>query len=401
MELTERKPSLAILIAISAIGPMALNIFIPSMPGMRAVFDTEYAVIQLTLTGYLFAIAIAQIFLGPLSDRFGRRPVLLFGMILFIAGSIGCMAATTITELIIGRVVQAAGGCAGLVLSRAIVRDLWDRDTSASMLGYITMAMVLAPMFAPSIGGYLDVWFDWRASFAFMGVLGFIVLGASWLTLHETIKSVRPMPGVTGIARDFRTLLQIPLFRSNALCGAFAVAIFFSFLAGAPFIMEQLLGRSKVEYGLYFMLSATGYMTGNFLSGRFSRKYGTDAMVMAGNLIAVAGAGLLVLLATLGILNPIAIFLPMLIIGVSNGLTIPNTLANAVSVRPEMAGAASGLAGFLQLILGGLGTLIVGYFQGDSQWSMTLTMAGFAVLSLIAGLFALSDRKRIEVNISY
>ena len=398
MEPTERKPSLAILIAISAIGPMALNIFIPSMPGMRAVFGTDYAVIQLTLTGYLFAIAIAQIFLGPLSDRFGRRPVLLFGMILFIVGSLGCMAATTITELIIGRVVQATGGCAGLVLSRAIVRDLWDRDTSASMLGYITMAMVLAPMFAPSIGGYLDVWFDWKASFAFMGLLGMIVLGASWLTLHETIKSVRPMPGIAGIFRDFRTLLQIPLFRSNALSGAFAVAIFFSFLAGAPFIMEQLLGRSKIEYGLYFMLSAAGYMTGNYLSGRFSTKYGTDTMVIAGNLVAVTGAGLLVLFAILGILNPISIFLPMLIIGLSNGLTIPNTLANAVSVRPDMAGAASGLAGSLQLILGGLGTLIVGYFQGDSQWSMTLTMTGFALLSLIAGLFAIADRKRIEAQ---
>ncbi len=398
MEPTERKPSLAILIAISAIGPMALNIFIPSMPGMRAVFETDYAVIQLTLTGYLFAIAIAQIFLGPLSDRFGRRPVLLFGMILFIVGSLGCMAATTITELIIGRVVQATGGCAGLVLSRAIVRDLWDRDTSASMLGYITMAMVLAPMFAPSIGGYLDVWFDWKASFAFMGLLGMIVLGASWLTLHETIKSVRPMPGIAGIFRDFRALLQIPLFRSNALSGAFAVAIFFSFLAGAPFIMEQLLGRSKIEYGLYFMLSAAGYMTGNYLSGRFSTKYGTDTMVIAGNLVAVTGAGLLVLFAILGILNPISIFLPMLIIGLSNGLTIPNTLANAVSVRPDMAGAASGLAGSLQLILGGLGTLIVGYFQGDSQWSMTLTMTGFALLSLIAGLFAIADRKRIEAQ---
>ena len=395
MEPTGRKPSLAILIAISAIGPMALNIFVPSMPGMRAVFGTDYAVIQLTLTGYLFAIAIAQVFLGPLSDRFGRRPVLLSGMILFIAGSLGCMAATTINELIAGRVVQATGGCAGLVLSRAMVRDLWDRDTSASMLGYVTMGMVLAPMFAPGIGGYLDIWFDWRAGFAFMSLLGLIVLGASWLTLHETIGSVRPMPGIAGIAHDFRTLLHIPLFRWNALSGAFAVAIFFSFLAGAPFIMEQLLGRSKMEYGLYFMLSAAGYMTGNYLSGRFSTRYGTDAMVISGALTAAAGAGLLLLFAAIGLLDPVSIFLPMMIIGLSNGLTLPNTLANAVSVRPGMAGAASGLAGSLQLTLGGLGTLIVGYFQDDSQWPMVLTMSGFALLSLIAGLFAVAGRERI------
>lgn len=386
-----KRPSLAILIAITAIGPMALNLFIPSMPGLRAVFQADYAIIQLTLTAYLFAIAIAQIFLGPLSDRFGRRPVLLAGMTLFVAGSLGCMIAGSITELIVGRIVQATGGCAGLVLGRAMVRDIWDRDTSASMLGYITMAMVLAPMIAPTIGGYLDVWFDWRAGFAFVAAIGVVVLLASFFTLHETNHTLRAMPGISGIAKDFWILLRSPQFSANAFCGAFAVAIFFSFLAGAPYIMVQLLDRTASEYGLYFMISATGYMTGNFLSGRFTQKFGTNRMIFIGCMIAVAGAGLLTVLALLGILNPIAIFLPMFIIGISNGLTIPNTLANAVSVRPEIAGAASGLAGSLQLVLGGIGTVIVGHFQADTQWPMIVTMSGFCILSLISGFFALSS----------
>ncbi len=390
MDSNIKRPSLAILIAITAIGPMALNLFIPSMPGLRAVFQADYAIIQLTLTAYLFAIAIAQIFLGPLSDRFGRRPVLLAGMTLFVAGSLGCMFAGSITELIMGRVVQATGGCAGLVLGRAMVRDIWDRDTSASMLGYITMAMVLAPMVAPTIGGYLDVWFDWRAGFAFVAATGVAVLLASYFTLHETNHTLRAMPGIGGIVSDFRLLLRSPQFSANALCGGFAVAVFFSFLAGAPYIMVQLLDRTASEYGLYFMISATGYMTGNFLSGRFTQRLGTNRMILIGCLIAVSGAGLLTILAFLDILTPLAIFLPMFIIGISNGLTIPNTLANAVSVRPEIAGAASGLAGSLQLVLGGIGTVIVGHFQADTQWPMIATMSGFCILSLISGLFALS-----------
>ena len=389
-----KRPSLAILIAITAIGPMALNLFIPSMPGLRAVFQADYAIIQLTLTAYLFAIAIAQIFLGPLSDRFGRRPVLLAGLALFVIGSVGCMFAGSIAELVAGRVVQATGGCAGLVLGRAMVRDIWDRETSASMLGYITMAMVLAPMVSPTIGGYLDVWFDWRAGFAFVAVIGVLVLLASLLTLHETNHNLRAMPGISGVAQDFRLLLRSPQFSANAFCGAFAVAIFFSFLAGAPYIMVELLDRTASEYGLYFMISATGYMTGNFISGRFTQRFGTDRMIFFGSLIAICGAGLLAALALLGILNPIAIFLPMFIIGISNGLTIPNTLANAVSVRPEIAGAASGLAGSLQLVMGGIGTVIVGHFQADTQWPMIITMSGFCVLSLITGFLAQSHHTR-------
>src|SRR5690606_20851902 len=161
----QRRPSLAILIAVTALGPMALNIFIPAMPGMTAVFGVDYGTIQLTLTLYLVGLAVAQLFMGPLSDRFGRRPVLLGGIGLFLAGSLAAALAPSIEALIVARIVQAVGGCAGIVLGRAIVRDTHSREASASMIGYITMVMVVAPMLAPLIGGYLDSWFGWRATF--------------------------------------------------------------------------------------------------------------------------------------------------------------------------------------------------------------------------------------------
>ena len=388
-----KRPSLAILIAVSAAGPMALNIFIPSMPGMRTVFDADYATIQLTLTAYIFAIALAQLVLGPLSDRFGRRPVLLAGLGLFVAASLACALAASVEQLIALRVLQATGGCAGLVLGRAIVRDLFDQDTSASMLGYITMAMVLAPMLAPVLGGFLDDLFGWQAGFVVAAAAGALILTASWGSLHETNFDRRPMPGVGAIARDYAALLRSPVFVANALAGATAVSVFFSFLAGAPYVMVELLGRTPGEYGLWFMLAAGGYMAGNFLSGRFARRIGTDFLVFAGNGLALATMLVLCAVALTGAFSPAAIFAPMFFSGVANGMVIPSTLANAVSVRPDMAGAASGFAGSLHLVMGGIGTVIVGHAQDDSQWPMLLTMSGFAVLAFLSGLWAKRARR--------
>jgi MFS transporter, DHA1 family, multidrug resistance protein len=392
MSAAPKRPSLAILIAVSAVGPMALNIFIPSMPGMRTVFDADYGTIQLTLTAYIFAIALAQLVLGPLSDRFGRRPVLLAGLVLFVVASLACALATSIELLIALRVLQATGGCAGLVLGRAIVRDLFDQETSASMLGYITMAMVLAPMMAPTMGGFLDDWFGWQAGFVVSAVAGALILAASWGSLHETNFHRRPMPGIGAMARDYGTLLRSRVFVANALAGACAVSIFFSFLAGAPFVMVELLGRTPSEYGLWFMLAAGGYMAGNFLAGRFARRLGTDLLVVAGNALALAAMVVMIAMALAGLFSPVAIFAPMFFSGVANGMVIPNTLANAVSVRPDMAGAASGFAGSLHLVMGGIGTVIVGHAQNDTQWPMLLTMGGFAVLAFASGIYAHRSR---------
>ncbi|NIA69194.1 multidrug effflux MFS transporter [Pelagibius litoralis] len=384
-----RRPPLAVLIAVTALGPMALNIFIPSMPGLQAVFATDYGTIQLTLTLYLFGVAVSQLFLGPLSDRFGRRPVLLLGMLLFLFGTLLCAFAGSIAALIVGRVIQAVGGCAGLVLGRAIVRDTHSREESASMIGYITMAMVIAPMVAPLLGGITDDLFGWQASFFLVFAVGAAVLLLAWHLLFETHFDRQAIAGPLSMISGFGSLLKDAAFTGYAINISFTTAVFFAFLAGAPFIMLEVMDRTATEYGLYFMLNAISYMLGNFLSGRLSTQIGAERMIFAGSAIALLGVALLTGLALSGEMTPIMLFGPVMLVGLANGLSLPNATASAISVRPDLAGTASGLTGFLQMTVGGLATLLVGHFQGESSiMPMVMVMSGAAVIAFLGHFLA-------------
>jgi len=377
-----RRPGLFILIAMSAIGPIALNIFIPSMPGLQAAFNTDYATVQLTLTCYLAALAVAQLVLGPISDRFGRRPVFLAGMVIYIAASIACVFANTIEQLIIGRILQAFGGCAGIVLARAIIRDLYERDRAASLIGYVTMAMVVAPMLAPAIGGVLDAWGGWRSGFYLVTVLGALLLMLAWNQLHETNHTRTVSARFMRLARNCGALLRAPAFMGYALNSAFGSCIFFAFLAAAPFLMTDVMGRTPAEYGVYFIIVSIGYMFGNFLSGRFAQRAGVIRMIATGSIVALAGLGLLVAFTYLDLQEPYAIFGPMAVIATSNGLTIPSATAGAISVRPDIAGASAGLSGFFQIGLGALATLVVGAFHDGTRFPMVTVMVASGLISI-------------------
>ena len=382
------RPSLGVLIAVTALGPMALNIFIPAMPGMVAVFGTDYGTIQLTLTLYLIGVAVAQLFMGPLSDRFGRRPVLLVGIGLFLLGSLAAALAETVGLLIAARVVQAVGGCAGLVLGRAIVRDTHSREESASMIGYITMAMVVAPMVAPLLGGYIDIWFGWRATFFTVLALGLVVLALAWRLLHETNHHRHAGTGPIEMLRGFGRLLRDTAFVGYAINISFTTAAFFAFLAGAPYIMIEIMDRPSNEYGLYFMLNALSYMTGNFLSGRLATRIGAERMILTGCLLALLGVALLTGLALGTQMIPLALFGPVMLLGLGNGLSLPSATAAAISVRPDLAGTASGLTGFLQMMVGALATLLVGKLQDETVFPMVAVMSSAAIIAFLGYLLA-------------
>lgn len=370
MTTTPPRPATANLIAVAAIGPLALNIFSPSIPGMQRVFDVDYGTVQLTITLYLVGTAIAQLFYGPLSDRFGRRPLLLCGLGLFVLGSIASALAPSILWLLIARTIQAVGGCAGLVLSRAIVRDMHSREKSASMIGYITVGMVVAPMIAPLIGGYLDEWFNWRAGFLFVATAGCSVLIVSFWRLPETHFDLRPIPGLRGVAVSYAGLLNSPDFRSYTLNAAFSSAAFFAFLAGGPYVAIELMGQSKSTYGLYFIAVAFGYMSGNLFTGRLAERLGTDRMITIGSSVSMIGATLMCVLALMGHVSLLTIFGPMVLVTFGNGLSLPSATAGSVSVNPRIAGAAAGLAGFLQMTVASCITLLVGYLQDDNALPM-------------------------------
>ncbi len=380
---------------MSALGPMALNIFMPSMPGLARQFGVDYGTVQLTLTFFLVGLSVAQLVYGPLSDRYGRRPPLLCGLILFLGGSVICTLAETIEILMLGRMLQAIGGCSGLVLGRAIIRDLYDRDHSAAMIGYVTTAMALAPMFAPALGGLLDDLFGWRASFAFCALAGLLVLGPVAILLPETNSVRGGGEGVGSLLRGYAGLLRSAAFCGYALQTAFTSGVFFAFIAGAPFVVVTVLGEPPSSYGLWFMLVSLGYIGGNFLTGRFSVRFGIDRMIAAGAVVGLAGVVILATTGWFGLLSLPALFLPMMVVALSNGLTLPNGTAGAISVNPRAAGAAAGLSGALQMLIGAAAAVLVGYGQDidPSQYPMIWTMLGSGLLAVASFALAMKARQ--------
>lgn len=388
------QPSVFILVAMSALGPLALNIFLPSMPGLAKELAVDYGTVQLTLTFFLVGLGAAQLVYGPVSDRWGRRPVLLWGLGIYCVGSIVCTLAPTISWLMLGRILQAVGGCAGLVLGRAIVRDLYERDRAAAMIGYVTMAMTLAPMLAPAVGGYLDTLLGWRTSFAFCSLAGLAIFAWVGLTLPETLAQRGLGEGAGALLRDYGLLLRSPVFCGYVLQTAFTSGVFFAFIAGAPFVVVTLMGRPASDYGLWFIVVSLGYLTGNFLTGRFSARLGVDRMLACGAVVQVFGTGALALASWLGPLSLPGIFLPMAVVALSNGLVLPNGIAGAISVNPRMAGAAAGLSGALQMATGAIAALLVGQGQDrdPSQYPMIWTMLACGSLSLLVFVLAAKFR---------
>lgn len=354
----------ATLIAVSAIGPLALNMFMPSLPGLVKDLGTTTAMVQLTLTLYLFGSAVSQLVYGPLSDRFGRRPVLLAGLVIFVISSLICAFASSIEVLITARLLQSFGGSAGMVLSRAIIRDLHDEKAAASVLGYITMAWALAPMIAPGVGGYLDQVAGWRASFYVLTGCGLLALTLAVFMLPETNKSFGPNSGQNRFAAYAR-LITNGSFLALTATMSLTSGVFFSFLGGAPFIMSDELNQPPVAYGMWFMLVAVGYMTGNFLAGRFSQSSGTNKMISIGLLVALTATAIAFAAAITGTLTPLLLFLPMGLVALGNGIALPNITSKVLSTDPVAIGSAAGLAGFIQAIAGAAAAQIVGIFQPE------------------------------------
>lgn len=375
---------LLMLITVAAVSPLGINLYLPSMPGMAAALGVDYAAVQFTLSVYLAAVALGQLVIGPISDRYGRRPVLLGGLVMFVIGSLVCTLAPTVGVLNVGRVIQALGGCAGIALSRAIVRDMYDRTQAASMIAYVTMGMAVAPMIAPTIGGVLEAVHGWRASFGFLAVFGLGTLVAVHVLLHETNPWRGAAAGSQQLLKGYGKLLRLPAFWGFALTAGFTSASFFAFVGGAAYVVIHLMERTPVEYGLYFGLVSVGYMVGNFCSGRFVAKMGPQRMMRVGALLATTSVLLMAGLYALDGMQPAFLFVPTMFLGMGNGLVLPSCIAGAVSVKPEMAGAASGLAGSLQIGFGAIVAPIVGALVSASAWPMILLTGACTVMALLS-----------------
>jgi MFS transporter, DHA1 family, multidrug resistance protein len=340
------QPHILTLVLATSVGALSINIFLPSMPGMARHFQTDYAIVQLAVSLYLAATAILQLFIGPASDRFGRRPVMLICMWIFLAGTLAAVYAPTIWFLLACRLLQAFSA-AGMVLGRAVVRDTVDAAHAASKIGYVTMGTALVPMVGPLIGGFLDEAFGWQSTFWLTLVFGLAAFSVIYFDLGETNHSRS-----SSLVAQFRTypeLLRSRRFWGYVFTAAFTSGAFFAFVGGGPFVSSEILKLSPSQYGFYFGIISIGYMLGNFCSGRLSSRMGINRMMLAGNLIAAGGMLLAIALFALDYYHALSLFGPAFFTGVGNGITLPNANAGIVNAKPHLAGSASGLGGAMQI----------------------------------------------------
>ena len=381
---------------MAGLGAMNMSAFLPSLPHMTEYFDTRYEVVQIAVSGYLAVTAGLQLIIGPVSDKFGRRSVMLVCQAVFIVATLGCIFATSIEAFLLFRMMQSTVA-AGLVLSRAIVRDMVPQDEAASMIGYVTMGMALVPMVAPMIGGALDQAFGWQSVFWFMTAGGVGVMALCWADQGETSKG----GGVsfTQQIKDYPELLTSRRFWGYVLSSAFASGAFFAFLGGGPYVASTEFGLSSFWAGVCFGAPAVGYATGNYISGRFSVRYGINWMIRTGAMIGFFGLFLALLLTLLGFGSALLFFGFCTFVGLGNGLVIPNASAGMLSVRPHLAGTASGL-GSAFMIGGGaaLSAFAGGVIQGDGASLKLLAIMTSTLFLGFMSILYVSWRERQLAN---
>lgn len=357
---------------------------LPTLPAITQYFGTTPAIAQFAMSAYFATTALVQLVIGPLSDRLGRRPVMLGALILYILGTLVGVVAPTIEVVILGRVIQGAA-IAGIVLGRAIVRDQFSSAEAASRIGYITMGMAIGPMIAPAVGGILGEHFGWQSNFWAMGAIGAVALIIVYFGMGETNKS--EFSSMRDQMREYPALFKSPRFWGLSLTAAFNTGAYYAFLGGGAFIALNVLHLSPTEFGVMMGTITIGYIIGNYLSGRFASRMGTNTMAIVGTIVTTLGAALPIPFLMLGVIHPLVVFAPMIIAALGNGIALPSVTAAIVSVRPRIAGTASGLGGTIQLG----GASIVAVISGWAVTSFSQSYALFVVMAIVSSLAILTS----------
>jgi DHA1 family bicyclomycin/chloramphenicol resistance-like MFS transporter len=356
---------------------------LPALPRLTAVFATTPDKAQLTLSVFLVGFAIGQLAYGPISDRFGRRPVLLFGLVVYTLGGIGCALAGSIDQLILCRLLQGLGGCVGRVMGPAIVRDEFHAQKGAQVLSYVTLVMALAPLIAPVIGGYLLVFTDWQAIFLSLAAFGAIVLVVIATRFAESSKYHDPQATeIATLLRNYAHFLTNRACLGYALINCFVFAGLFSYISGSSFVFIEVFGLPSQVYGMLFGVTAIAFMSGAALNGRAVRKRKPQAVLRVG-LAIVLVAGALMLAGVILAPSAIGVMLAIMIYVFGMAFVFPNATAAAMEPMPRMAGVASSLLGSSQMAIGSVTGYLVNRFYDKTPLAMA---SGIAVASLLACL---------------
>jgi DHA1 family bicyclomycin/chloramphenicol resistance-like MFS transporter len=378
----------------SSLGMVASTIYVPSIPAIAAALETSIARVQLTFVAYLLAFAASMLVLGPLSDRYGRRRTIICGLALSSISSVACAVSPTIDFLIAARVLQGIGACAGLVVGRAITREVWGREAAAQVIAGRAIAATLMQAFAPILGGYLQGWFGWRSNFV---VIAVIACAAMALVARYVPESRLPTVSASrtgGMLANYRTLIGTRRFLSYAFTAAGSHAGFHIFAAGAPAVLIVGFGIRPEDYGFYASLPPMGFLVGSFLSNRLTRRLGIDVLITIGCTVLIPAASIMVTLALLGVASPYAVIGPMILICCGSGLITPNATAGSLGVNAGIVGTASGLGSFMQMTgaAGATALLSLGPTGSPLMLASIITVAGLVAVAAFSSLTQLDQR---------
>jgi DHA1 family bicyclomycin/chloramphenicol resistance-like MFS transporter len=372
-----------ILSALVAFAPMSIDMYLPALPALERYFAADTAAVQHTLASFFFGLAIGQLLYGPIADRVGRKPPLYVGLVLYVIASAACALASGIDSLIVLRFLQAVSGCAGMVVARAVVRDLYDRQESARVFSTLLMVMGIAPIVAPLAGGYLLTWFGWRSIFWALALFGVACLIAVKWGLPETIPQGQPRMPLSRALGNYASLLSDRRYLGYALSGGFGQAGMFAYISGSPFVFIELYGVPAHYFGWLFGLNATGIVAFTQLNRRLLLKYQADRVLDFGNLAGLLMCALL-LVASLSSAGLLGIMVPLFFVVSLRGLTFPNASAGAMAPFPEKAGSASALLGSMQFAIAAVASAAVGAFHNGTAIPMAFVITACGLLAVVS-----------------
>ncbi len=378
---------IALLALMAAVGPLSIDTYLPSLPAIAKGFGVAASAVQLSVSAYFIGLAAGQVFAGPLSDRFGRRPVLFVGFALFLVASAACAIAPDVELLVVARAVQGLGAAASAAVGRAVVRDVWSGDRAARAMSFVMMIMSLAPLVAPIMGGYIFAHFGWRAIFWMLVGFAALILVLVAARVPETNGPER-RAGVH-LATYFRAYGHV-LANGRAwaylICGGFSTAVMFAYLTGAPFVYIEFFGVEPRHFGYFFALNVIGLAGGNYLNSRLVTRHGYHLLTSIGAIVTLLATAALLLCALSDSGGLLAFVITLFCTMAPIGLVSGNTMIGLLDDYPRNAGAASALFGVLQFGAGAVAGVAVGALHDGTPVAMSVVMFAAALISLLAWL---------------